>query len=102
MEAITTIIVVALLIEAVIETFRMVFEGGVAWQNVAAIVLGILLSYFCHIGIMAALGIDVPMLVDVIITGILLSRGSNFISDLFDRLKGGTVELSLEPVKKAE
>ena len=102
MEAITIIIVVALLIEAVVETIKMTIEGGIKWQNIAAAVLGILLAYFCHIGIMAALGIDVPILVDVLITGILLSRGSNFISDLFDKIKGGTIQLALEPVEESE
>lgn len=102
MEAITTIIVLSMLIESVIETFKMVVEGGVHWENIAAMALGIALAFFCNSGLMTAIGIEVPLMVDVVITGVLLSRGSNFMSDLFDKLKGGTVELSLEPVKKAE
>lgn len=89
MEAISIIVIVALLIEAIIETVRMTVEGGIHWQNVAAIVLGVVLSWACGIGLMAAVGIVVPPVVDIIITGILLSRGSNFISDLFDKIQSG-------------
>ena len=90
MEAITIIIVVALLIEAVVETIKMTIEGGLHWENLVAMILGILLSWACGIGLMSAVGIAVPV-VDIIITGILLSRGSNFISDLFDKLHVGKV-----------
>lgn len=89
MEAITIIVVLALLIEAVIETIRMTVEGGIHWQNIAAMALGIVLSWSCGVGIMAVAGITVNPIVDMLITGILLSRGSNFISDLFDKIRGG-------------
>ena len=88
MEAITTLVVLSLLIESVIETFKMVVEGGIKWENIAALVLGVALAYFCNSGLMTAIGIEVPLMVDVIITGILLSRGSNFVSDLFDKING--------------
>lgn len=87
MTAIAILFVVALLIEAVVETVHMAVTGGVKWQNLAAIALGIGLAIACKIGIFGALGIAIPMWVDAVVTGILLSRGSNFISDLFDRLK---------------
>ena len=91
MEAITIIIVVALLIEAVVETIKMTIEGGLHWENLVAMILGIMLSWACGIGLMSAVGITVPAVVDILITGILLSRGSNFISDLFDKLHVGKV-----------
>lgn len=88
MEAITTLVVLSLLIESVIKNFKMVAEDDVHWENIATMVLGVALSYCCNSGLMAAIGIEVPLMVDVIITGILLSRGSNFVSDLSDKIKG--------------
>lgn len=89
MEAIFSIIILAILVEAVVETVKMAIEGGIKWQNIAAMVLGIAVCVLANKGILALVGVEFPMWADAILSGILVSRGSNFISDLFDRVNAG-------------
>lgn len=89
MEAIFSIIILAILVEAVVETVKMAIEGGIKWQNIAAMVLGIAVCVLADKGILALVGVEFPMWADAILSGILVSRGSNFISDLFDRVNAG-------------
>lgn len=87
MEAIAVLMILALLIEAVVETIKQAVLGGVKWPNVAAMVGGIAVCLAAGAGIFNILGIAFPAWLDAAITGVLVSRGSNFISDLFSRLK---------------
>lgn len=89
MEAIFSIIILAILVEAVVETVKMAIEGGIKWPNIAAMVLGIAVCVLANKGILALVGVEFPMWADAILSGILVSRGSNFISDLFDRVNAG-------------
>ena len=89
MEAIFSIIILAILVEAVVETVKMAIESGIKWPNIAAMVLGIAVCVLANKGILALVGVEFPMWADAILSGILVSRGSNFISDLFDRVNAG-------------
>ena len=89
MEAIFSIIILAILVEAVVETVKMAIEGGIKWQNIAAMVLGIAVCVLANKGILTLVDVEFPMWADAILSGILVSRGSNFISDLFDRVNAG-------------
>lgn len=89
MEAIFSIIILAILVEAVVETVKMAIEGGIKWTNIAAMVLGIAVCVLANKGILTLVGVEFPMWADAILSGILVSRGSNFISDLFDRVNAG-------------
>lgn len=86
MEAISTVIVLAVLIEAVVETVKMAIEGGIKWTNIAAMCLGIAVCILADKGILTLVGIAFPMWADAILSGILVSRGSNFVSDLFGKI----------------
>lgn len=87
MEAVAIIVVLALLVEAVIETFKQAIAGGIKWPAVAAMLGGIGVCIAAQVGILSILGVSFPAWLDAAITGILVSRGSNFISDLFGKLK---------------
>ena len=82
----------AILVEAVIN----MTIGDVTtpkWvKKVASIVLGIGVCIVYKVGLIALLGVEggIPV-VDYIATGIIISRGSNFLSDLLTRIKGGNV-----------
>lgn len=89
MEAIFSIIILAILVEAVVETVKMAIESGIKWPNIAAMVLGIAVCVLANKGILTLVGVEFPMWADAILSGILVSRGSNFISDLFDRVNAG-------------
>ena len=88
MEAVALLIVLALLVEAIVETIKQALTGGVKWPAVAAMAGGIGICVAAGAGIFKILGISFPAWLDAAITGILVSRGSNFISDLFGKLKG--------------
>ena len=85
----------AVLIEAVV-TYAKTFaiDKKIKWQMIAAVVLSI--------GVCLAYSLDIPALVGIegsvpyvgnVITGILISRGSNYIYDLFGILKGKKSEV---------
>ena len=81
----------AVLVEATITYLNQFFvEGGFAWQMLMSIGFGILLAL--------AYKLDLPEYFDMksgiplvgqIVTGILISRGSNYVFDLIGRLASG-------------
>lgn len=80
-----TILVVALIGEALWETLKMVWqEGKVSVDRIGAMVVGILLAFGARLDLFVLLGISfvIPYL-GYILTGLLLSRGANFVHDLF-------------------
>ena len=86
--SIVTIITIALLVEAVWETLKMVCqEGKININSVGALIVGISVSILAKIDIFAMQGISLSIpLVGWILTGVLMSRGANFIHDLFNKL----------------
>jgi len=79
------IVVMAVVTEGVISYLKsLVVDRKIKWQMVAAVILGIIISICYGLDIPALLGIKsaVPFLSNII-TGILISRGSNYIYDLF-------------------
>ncbi len=86
--SIVTIITVALLVEAIWETLKMVWqEGKINVNTIGALIVGIAVSILAKIDIFAMQGISLSIpLVGWILTGILISRGANFIHDLFNKL----------------
>lgn len=86
--SIITIITIALLVEAVWETLKMVWqEGKININSVGALVVGIVVSILAKIDIFAMQGISLSIpLIGWVLTGILMSRGANFIHDLFNKI----------------
>ena len=86
--SIVTIITIALLVEAIWETLKMVWqEGKININTIGALIVGIGVSILAKIDIFAMQGISLSIpLVGWILTGILMSRGANFIHDLFNKL----------------
>lgn len=79
-----SLIVVSLIGEAVWETLKMVWQKGkLNCDKVGALVIGILLSISTGTDILCIVGINTRFpYIGVILTGILISRGANFIHDL--------------------
>ncbi len=86
--SIVTIITIALLVEAIWETLKMVWKDGKANANtIGALIVGVGVSILAKIDIFAMQGISLSIpLVGWILTGILMSRGANFIHDLFNKI----------------
>lgn len=94
-ESLTTIILLAVIVEVVTNAIKgaMPFIKGENknGSRIAAAVVGIILCISTHIGILQKfdIGISEPM-IDYIITGIIISRGSNAVHDIisvFDKQK---------------
>lgn len=88
MESIIILILIALLSESVWETLKMVWQNGkVSTDRIGALVVALLLAIGTRLDILYLLDINtsIPYL-GVILTGILISRGSNFIHDLLVKI----------------
>lgn len=93
------IVFLAIIVEGVISYGKMIFvDRKVQWQIVAAIVLGVVVAIAYAVDLLAIVGMitTIPYL-GCILTGILISRGSNYVFDLLklvqnaiSNLKGGT------------
>lgn len=88
MDKLTYILVLAFLGEAVWETLKMTWqEGKVSIDRIGALAISILLAYATNIDIFALMGIGLSIpLIGVILTGVLISRGTNFVHDLITKL----------------
>ena len=86
--SIVTIITIALLIEAIWETLKLVWQQGkINVNTIGALIVGIVVSILAKIDIFAMQGISLSIpLIGWILTGILMSRGANFIHDLFNKI----------------
>jgi hypothetical protein len=97
MSELAVIFVFAVLVEAIINiTLSEVPVWG--WvKKVAAYVVGIAVCVIWKIGVISLLGIGggIP-LADYVITGVVISRGSNYLHDLVLLLKGGTTTTTTE------
>lgn len=88
MENLLIIVMVALIAESVWETLKMTWqEGKVSIDRIGALVVALVLSIGVRLDILSLLGINTTIpLLGVILTGILISRGSNFIHDLLVKI----------------
>ena len=95
MKGIVLILVMAIVVEAFIEyakTIGKAFIGGewkTAITQLTAIALGVLLCFMVGGDLFAVVGIVFvwPWL-GIFLTGILISRGANYVSDFIKRLQG--------------
>lgn len=86
------LIVFAILVEAIINMTL----GDIPtpkWVKIyASIVLGIAVCIVWKVGIIGLLGIEGGIAnFDYVVTGIVISRGSNIVNDILTRIKGGNV-----------
>jgi len=98
MKTIALTIMVAIVLEALIEYFKTVLhmvevrEYKTAITQAITIVLGIFLAFAFHLqlfnGAMTEIyeGLSINPTLDMILTGVLFSRGSNYFSDLVGKL----------------
>ena len=84
------LIVVAILVEAVWENLKMIWQSGKFNINmIGSLVISIILCCLVKIDIFPIVGLNIAIpIVGSIFTGIIVSRGANFVNDLFKKLKG--------------
>lgn len=86
MNILTQIIVMAFLVEAIWETLKMTWqEGKLSKDRMGALAVGLIIAFAINIDLFVAIGLNpVFKYIGVIATGILISRGGNYIHDLFN------------------
>lgn len=83
------LLLIAFLVEALVQTIEMVYQNG-QWnvKNISSIGVGILLAVSLNIDVfvLANMSMKIPYL-GAVLTGVLLSRGSEFITKLYELIK---------------
>lgn len=83
-----TVIFAAIIIEALITYFNsFILNGKFQWQMLISLLVGVGFALSFNVDIFALFGVisNVPY-VGVILTGVLISRGSNYTFDLINKL----------------
>lgn len=100
MEKLLMLVVVAIIAESVWETLKMTWQDGkVKVDRVGALVVSMLIVFGTRLDMLSLLGIEtvIPFL-GIILTGILISRGSNFIHDLLVRLSNKNTDVEFKTI----
>lgn len=88
MKTLTQIIIMAFLVEAIWETLKMTWqENKLSKDRIGALVVGLIIAFAINVDLFVTIGLE-PVFkhIGVIATGILISRGGNYIHDLFSLL----------------
>ncbi len=85
---ILSLIVLALIGEAVWETLKMVWQNGkISVDRIGALIIGLLLAIGAGLDLMAMVGIPMRIpYVGMVLTGLLISRGANFMHDILQSI----------------
>lgn len=91
LKALAQIIIASMVLESVWETLKMAIDAHTNKDNlitrVGTIIVGLYLSFAYNVDLLAVLGLkDHIPYSGYILTGILISRGSNFVHDLLTRI----------------
>jgi len=78
------LIVLALIGESVWETLKMIWQNGkLNIDRIGALVVGLLLAFGTKLDLMESLGVPIVLpYLGTILTGLLISRGANFMHDI--------------------
>ena len=103
------IICAAIVVEGIIAYVKTFFvDGKIQWQMITSLVLGIVVALAYSLDLLALCGLEsnIPFIGQVL-TGILLSRGANYIADLIkllistsDNMKNSANVLVVEPAEE--
>lgn len=85
------LVILAILVESVWESLKMVWEEGkFSVDTIGTLVLGVMVSIVVNIDVFSIVGISTSWsMFGVVLTGVLISRGGNFIHDLLSKIEGG-------------
>lgn len=86
----TQLVIVAILIEAIWENLKMIWQNGkFSIDKIGALVISVLICILAKIDIFPIVNLSVSIpVIGSIFTGIIVSRGANFVHDLFNKISG--------------
>ncbi len=81
-----SVVIVALVGEAIWETIKMTWQHGkVNIDRIGALIVGLVIAIAAGIDIMDIIGVPMRIpYVGTVLTGVLISRGANFVHDIFE------------------
>ena len=84
------LVIVAILIEAIWENIKMVWQNGkFSIDKIGSLVISILICILAKIDIFPIVNLSIMIpVIGSILTGIIVSRGANFVHDLFNKISG--------------
>ena len=85
---ISAVLIMAVIVEAVIDYVKgWVVQKKIQWQHIAGELFGVAVSFAYSLDIPALVGIESGIkYVGIVLTGVLISRGSNSVHDLYKTL----------------
>ena len=88
MDKLAGFIAAAVVIEGIVSYITTIVKGKkIEWKIILAIGLGCLISFNLHLDVFALIGLnEVNSVVGSILRGVLISRGSNYVFELYDKL----------------
>jgi len=103
MDMIAKIIIGAIVIEAIIEYLNAIIFKKISPQYILSVVFGAVFSVLYGLDLLAILGLEthVPY-VGMILTGIMLSRGSNYITHLVKKTSSGATRVFVSGEDKTD
>ena len=85
MQGIAQIIAVSILIEALVEYGKQLHKQPIL---IATVARSILMAFLFRVRVFELIGLETYQIADTILSGILISRGSNYIYDLVGKMTG--------------
>lgn len=84
----TQIIIIAILIEAIWENLKMIWQNGkINIDKIGALVISIIVCLLVNANVFSLVGLTISIqYIANILTGIIVSRGANVVHDLFSKL----------------
>lgn len=87
MEQFFNVILLSIIIEGIITYANEWFTNGIQWKQLTSVVLGVIIAVVYKADLIALFGITTPIpYIGCALTGILLSRGSNYIFDFIKQV----------------
>ena len=90
MKELITLTTVAILVEAIVEILKSIKDGkGLNKSVILSILVGLLFAFTTKLDVLELIGIDAHIpYVGMVATGLIVSRGSNYVHEIIDKLKG--------------
>ena len=84
----TQLIIIAILVEAIWENLKMIWDKNKLNINMlGSLLLSMIICVLAQINIFKIVGIELIVpIIGYLLTGIIVSRGANFVNDLFSKL----------------
>ncbi len=82
------IIIVAILIEAIWENLKMIWQNGkVSIDKIGSLIISVVMCLLVNANVFSIVGltISIPYIANIF-TGIIISRGANVVHDLFEKI----------------